>query len=312
MPFVASWYYPKTPVRTVAAYTEGVATTHFFWDGLGSYGRRLTGNPQLPNVPTVAIVGDSHIVQDSVPDSSTVGSFLEKMGRSEGRPINVYQYGWYDAAAPTYVAHASEVLARSAAATVVILMNYNDFGNVFANGALWQMKRQPDGTYLLKDVRPHRATGRLVEIRDMLTGSHLLLAVQRRALQIMGTMRRRNPAPAPKQSPDLIPEVALASVQTLRRAYGDRLVIVYTPFCGVRCTEQPEPAETALLTACSNERVPCASMRREMIDEASQNFRVSRGFHNTAPAAGHLNATGLELAARVIWREIHDRIPGGR
>src|SRR4051812_40654205 len=67
-PFIASYSWPKTSVRTVRAYNEGIAESHFVPDDFGTYGRRLTGNKPIPGAPTIVIVGDSHVVQDAVRD----------------------------------------------------------------------------------------------------------------------------------------------------------------------------------------------------------------------------------------------------
>ena len=311
-PFVASWYYPKTPVRTVGIYGEGTAISHFVPDGIGTYGRRLTANPPIAGAPSIAIVGDSHVVQDNVPDGETVGAALENIARAEGRPVNAHQYGWYETAAPTYIASAADILARTNASKAVVLMNFNDFSNAVTSARYWRMERAPDGSYAFRDVRPPQATGPAAEFREMLTGSRLLLSVFRRGTRIFEVMTsrwRQKPAPRAQLSAE---EVARVSVSGLRKAYGERLFILYTPVCGVRCGPDPEPAEAALLETCRREGTHCVSMRKDMIEDAARNNRFSRGFHNTAPGVGHLNRTGLELAARVIWREIGASVPQTR
>ena len=263
-----------------------------------------------------SLSSDSHIVQDNVPDQETMGSALERIARANHRSVNVHQYGWYETAAPTYIATAPEILRRTGASKVILLMNLNDFVPLgFSNGRYWQMHLRADGSYALKDVRPPVDTSRLAELRDMMTGSHLLLAVQRRASRVLGTLtqRLRRKRITQSQAPQTTKqEIARVSVHGLREAYGEKLLILYTPFCGIRCGDTPEAAETALLDACRTEQVHCVSMRRDMIDEAARNFRLARGFHNTAPGVGHLNSDGLELAARVAWREIGQSIPPAR
>src|ERR1043165_5996846 len=92
---VSGWHYPKTPIREIRQYTEGISVSHFVPDGFGTYGNRLTGNPVLPNVPTVLILGDSHVVQEAVADRQTVGAVIENLSRKHSNPVNVRQYGWY-------------------------------------------------------------------------------------------------------------------------------------------------------------------------------------------------------------------------
>ena len=50
-PFVASWYWPRGPIRTTRAYTEGIAAAHFTADGFGTYGNRMTANPSIAGAP---------------------------------------------------------------------------------------------------------------------------------------------------------------------------------------------------------------------------------------------------------------------
>lgn len=113
-----------------------------------------------------------------------------------------------------------------------------------------------------------------------------------------------NPGVNRKAPIPYVPAIAPASVRELKAAYGDKLLIVFTPYCGPRCNEQPEPSEAGLLQACRGQSVRCVSLRPEMLQELRENHRITRGFHNTAPGVGHLNEVGLRIAGQVIWREL--------
>src|SRR5581483_2202157 len=119
--FVVSWFDSTGAIRETRQFTEGVATAHFEVDGLGMYGNRLTGNPVIPEAPLVLIVGDSHVVQDAVPDELTLGAVIERMSRAGGKPVNVRQYGWNNTAAPTYIANAGKFLELDPAKVVVLM-----------------------------------------------------------------------------------------------------------------------------------------------------------------------------------------------
>jgi hypothetical protein len=301
-PFVASWYWPRGPIRTIRAYGEGIAESHFVPDGFGTYGHRLTGNAPVAGAPTVMILGDSHVVQDSVSDRETVGSVVERLSRSDQRPVNVRQYGWYETAAPTFIAEAPALLKHCQPAKVVVLMNYTDLSSEVFNGQYWQMKPNGDGAFRLIDVRPPKVeTPDEFSFRDLAGASRLLVAGRRRAFRILETAKA---APIGSGVAADLSGIAPASVQGLKAAYGDRLLIVFTPICHADCSDKPDDRESALLQACEEQSVRCVSIRKQMLEELATNARLARGFHNTAPGIGHLNAIGLDLCGRVIWREI--------
>ena len=247
------------------------------------------------------IVGDSHVVQDSVPDHDTVGSVVERISRAAGSPVNVKQYGWYAAAAPTYAGEGPALLLHVQPTKVVVLMNYTDFTPAVFTGQDWQMKLNDDGSERIVDVRPPKAddNGKF-RLRDLGGASKLLVAVRRRGALLF----QSNASPNRKAPVAYVPAIAPASVRELKAAYGDKLLIVFTPYCGPRCNEEPEAAEAGLLQACRKQSVRCVSLRPEMLHELRENRRLTRGFHNTAPGVGHLNEVGLRIAAQVIWREL--------
>jgi len=312
IPLVSSWHYPRTPIRTIGQWNEGLAVSHFVPDGIGTYGRRLTGNPPLPDASRIVILGDSHITASVVPDQDTVGSALERIARDQHKPVNAYQYGWDGACAAAYIGAAPEILAKTHAEGVVVLLNPVDLGSQLMTGEAWHLLPRPDGTWELQDVRKQKPA-KFGELLDRMAISRLLLASERRVIGIIGNMRVKQNAPtglvaARKRArrPDPItPEVASAvSVNGLKQAYGVNLFILYTPFCAIDCGQTPEPEETALLNACASAGVRCASLRKDLLEDMSRTARITRGFSNTAPGEGHLNKAGLDLAARVIYREI--------
>ena len=308
-PIVASWHWPKGPIRTTRAYTEGVAESHFVPDGFGTYGHRMTGNPPVPGAPTVMILGDSHIVQDSVNDSETVGSAVERLSRAAGHPVNVKQYGWYDTAAPTYIAEAPELLKHTRATKVVAFLNFTDISAEVFNGWYWQVRLNPDGSYRLIDERPPKVEDlNKVTIRDLAGMSRLMIAGRRRLINVLDASKAAPKSEAVAAAPD-VAAIANFTVRGLKEAYGDKLLIVFTPICDARCTDKPDAKESELLRACRAESAHCVSVREEMLRELRDNRRLTRGFYNTAPGKGHLNAVGLEASGRVIWNELARSLP---
>jgi hypothetical protein len=307
---VSGWHYPKTPIREIRQYTEGISVSHFVPDGFGTYGNRLTGNPVLPNVPTVLILGDSHVVQEAVTDRQTVGAVIENLSRRHSNPVNVRQYGWYDAAAPTYIANAPELLRAWHAQTVVVLLNLTDFTReALDEGWYWVMKIHKDFLIELIDVRIPEAHGRMAQIRDLVGRSHLMLALRRRSVLLFPDASQASARPAgPDPREAEIPLIARASIKGLKAAYGERLMVGYLPFCTETCPPEPDPNETMMFSACEAEGVHCFSTRPAMHAYMETYHRILRGFHNTRPGADHLNADGLEVAGTVIWQQMSKRL----
>ena len=308
---VSGWNYPKTPIREIRQYTEGIAISHFAADGFGTYGNRLTGNPVLPNAPTVLVLGDSHVVQEAVRDYQTVGAVIENLSRSQSKPVNVRQYGWYDAAAPTYIANAPELLRAVQPQVVVVLLNPTDFTReALDEGWYWLMKIHPDYTIDLVDVRLPEPHGRLAQIRDFVGRSHLMLALRRRSVLLFpgdSQAPSRPAGPYPRQAE--VPMIARASIKGLKAAYGPLLMVGYLPFCKETCPSEPDSYETMMLSACQAEGVDCFSTRPAMHADMETNHRILRGFHNTDPGTNHLNADGLRVTGTVTWQEVSKRLP---
>jgi hypothetical protein len=306
-PFVASFHYPKTPVREIRTFGEGTATSHFVPEPFGTYGNRLTGNPILPEASTGVILGDSHVVQDSVSDADTVGSVVERLARAAGYKWNVKQYGWYGADTPTFIAVAPEIIARLNPAWVTVLLNGTDFGaDAIVTGRYFRMRIAPDESFRLIDLREPEATGPAEQLRQLGARSSLLLTLRRRITDMLANSvhAKRKPMAASDPLREEIARVPRASMRGLKQAYGERLLIVYTPHCNPDCSAEPDSHEQKLLNACKDIGVRCISVRKEMNEDLVATGRLSRGFHNTAPSAGHLNAAGLEIVGKSMWREL--------
>jgi hypothetical protein len=136
-------------------------------------------------------------------------------------------------------------------------------------------------------------------LRREIGRSALALALWRRIGQIHPGIS------PPVDDPQLAEEAARvprATVLGLKRAYGSRLLIVYTPADFGTHYDSPEPMEHELLDLCARNGVACISARDAMARERYEHLQLSRGFHNTAPGAGHFNATGHRAIGEEIWR----------
>jgi hypothetical protein len=309
-PFVAdSNHSGIVAVHTIRNYFEGLAVAHFEADGLGPLGNRLTGYPPLSGAPEIMIVGDSHVVAYAVSDQESMGAVVERLSRSAGRPLNVRQYGWPGANAPTFVAAAQSLLdARHPASVAVVLNSYNIGINALMTSNNWRMEIAPDDSFRLIEGRhPSRAVWR--ETMRQWTGcSVLALALWRRLELIRSRFALENvtvDTALEQRDPGLAKEAARvprAVVLGLKKAYGERLIIVYTPHLLGVGRYSVEPAEMDLLRLCADQGVGFVSMREALARDRNDYSRLSRGFHNTAPGVGHFNAIGHRIIGEEIWR----------
>ena len=308
-PFVAGWNQPEGPVRTIRSYSEGFSAAHFEPDGLGTYGNRLTGNPPLAGAPEGLILGDSHVIGQAVRDEETMGAVIERLSRAAGRPLNVRQYGWSSAKAPTYLGSAELLLGARNPAWVAVVLNAYFSINALTVTRNWRMEIAPDDSYQLIDVRPPPTIGRLQKMRRQIGRSALALALWRRMGLIWNAAAYdeslAESARLEERDPRLVEQAARVprvTVLGLKKAYGSRLLIVYTPGFFGTDYDSAEPIEQEVLSLCVEQGVACFSTRAAMARERYDHLLLSRGFHNTAPGAGHFNATGHRIIGEEIWR----------
>lgn len=300
-----------SPVTEIRQYHEGVATARF-----SAAFSRLTGNPFLAGAETGVLVGDSYLMALQVPDEETIGSRIERMARAQGTPLNVRQYGKANALATAYVAMAPEIMQRWDPTWVVVVINANDL----LLGALkgWPPSRLRADTTLeatapldppLPDRRGWKAS--------LVTSLHRLLLSSSLAYELYYRLKlvlpKADPEPAPPgsvvdsaaaDSARLIPR---ATVRSLRRAFGDRLLIAYLAYART-ASSAPDSMEARVLAACWQERVDCVSTKGAMQEARERTRRLPYGFANTAPdGRGHLNALGHAVVADVVWRGLMER-----
>jgi hypothetical protein len=287
---------------------EGVATSHFTHDGL-----RLTGNPRIPEAPNVLIEGDSHVEAFQVEDQLTMGAVLERRLRAEGKRWNVLQYGWGGADGPDYVYAAPLILERFHPRVIFLVMNAGDFASTTTESA--RLVEQ-NGEVVAEAVGPSSVRGRTPSyggpLARKLKESGLLYAmVLRFTLDIRPQLGEHK---ASAQDGELLASTPASDnatkviVRGLKQAYGSKLYILYTPSQPFSAETPVEPQEAALLSECRAKGVECSSLRERMVDDLLVGHELARGFYNSAPGQGHLNARGHKLVAD----QIYDRLNSSR
>jgi hypothetical protein len=305
-PFVTGWNQSAGPVRTIRTYVEGLSVAHFEPDGLGTYGNRLTGNPPLADAPEGLIIGDSHVVAQAVRDKETMGAVVERLSRDVGRPLNVRQYGWTSANAPTYLASAEPLLrARNPAWVAVILNASNISVEALITRQNWRMEVNSDDSFRLIDMRAPQSHSWLQNMRQQMGRSALALALWRRFGLFQNQASNEKPFNPPlTRDAARVPRI---TVLGLKKAYGTRLLMVYAPALFGTRYDSVDPVENELLALCAREEVACISAHEAMARERYEHFLLGRGFNNTAPGAGHFNATGHRIIGQEIWRYLSAR-----
>jgi hypothetical protein len=277
-----------------------VATAHFLPNGL-----RVTGNEQIPNAPSVLIVGDSHVEAFQVADDQTMGAALERHLRAEGKAWNALQYGWSGADGPDYVYSAAMLLTEFPMNYVFLIMNDGDFQSLTGEQAKLVYR---DGVLvaegLTADTVPGRAPSyggrfaRKMKESGLIYGAALRYQLDLKpqlTLHKASAQEGKLPPPAPSTTQTI--ETILRGLQ---QAYGDKLHILYTPSQPFAADTPVEPQELALLAVCGQKGMQCRSLRRRMVNELVVNHELVRGFSDTAPGIGHFNARGHEIVAEEL------------
>jgi hypothetical protein len=294
------------PVVTSRQLEEGIAESHF-----SAAGARLTGNPTIAGAPLVVILGDSHVVAREIRDDETMGAWVERLARSDRYLLNVRQYGWRGASPPQYLLVAHDVLERWHPEQVVVVVDGDDLGadplnrrfprmRIGANDSV-EIVRSPDEDSVRTPGRHYLTLATLMRIRWQHVVERAPKSVR---WWLNAPVERRGPLPPPS----VIAEVPRAEVKALSRAFGSRLLIVYTADVRAIGGERTDPGEQRLIDACAKQKVRCVSMRALMLAARRAGY-VARGFSTTTLGVGHLNAIGHELVGREIWRVIRPSVP---
>jgi hypothetical protein len=292
------------PVITSRQLEEGIAEAHF-----SSAGARLTGNPVVPGGPVIVILGDSHVMAREIRDGQTMGAWVERLARNDSYFVNVRQYGWRGASPPQYLLVARDVLDRWNPAQVVVVLDGDDLGPDPLNRRFPRMRiGRDDAVEIVRDAADSPAA---VSVNHHSTLATLFRIRWQRILErspksvrywLGAPVEQRGPTPDPRT----VAAVPRVEVKALARAFGSRLLVVYTAEVRATGGEKKDPGEQRLLDACAEQQVRCLSMRSRML-AARRNGHVVRGFSTTTLGVGHLNGMGHELVGRAIWGAVREQ-----
>jgi hypothetical protein len=287
-------------------FREGEASAHFLSNGL-----RLTGNPQIPDAPSVLIVGDSHVEAFQVPDEQTMGGYLERKLRSSGKQWNAWQYGWSGAEGADYIFAAPMFLEKFPTPYIFLTMNDGDFRTKVGEQARIFDR---NGMVVAEGLVPNAIRGREPSFgghlaRKMKESGFIYAAALRFQLDLKPQWEEQHASAQDDLPANGVSHADLMEliVRGLKQQYGDKLYIVYMPPQPFSADEPLEPAESLLMAQCHAQAVNCRSIRDRMIRELTVNHNLSRGFSDTQPGIGHLSARGHELVADEIFDWLNSR-----
>jgi hypothetical protein len=281
-------------------YREGFAKAHFLANGL-----RVTGNPQLPGAANIVLMGDSHVEAYSVWDQQTIGSILERRLRADGKQINVLQYGWRGADGPDYVYQAQLMEDRFHPDRIFLVTTAGDFGSTITE---WARLVERDGSVVAEGATPASVPGRPAsygrgKLKRLKESGLLYASTVRLYMEVLPllTGRPRGREITAEAEKTVSQNTVDMIVRGLKSAYGEKLFVLYAPGQLYSADDPPEIQESALLSACQSQGIPCRSLRAGMIDDLLVRHRLDRGFSNTAPGTGHFSVRGQELVADAIY-----------
>jgi hypothetical protein len=291
-------------IKEVRGFGEGIATAH-----VTRAHRRLTGTPGTSGGSIGLIIGDSYVEAAQVADDETMGAVLERALAGSGRRTAVWQFGWSAADIPLYVFKAPELLAALDPEWVVVVITANDLGPDLLTARV-HLERTPEGRWRGAGVdpdRPVRSPER--KVVEWVTGRSAIISVLFRKLREAGIGGGAAPAriagaASTREGGLPLDERAEVALAALRDAYGPSVGILFIANVGVDGLREPSPAESAVARACERLQMRCANTRGAMARDRADSLRLSRGFVNTEPNFGHINAVGHRLAAETILTQL--------
>ena len=234
-----------TPAVATRQLEEGIAESHF-----SLAGARLTGNPTLPDAATIVIMGDSHVAAREISDSETMGAWVERLARKDHQLVNVRQYGWRGASPPQYLLAARDVLERWHPTQVVVVLDGDDLGPDPLNRRYPRMKIVGDDSLeIVPDPASKRAQASQHHTFTLASMFRLRWQqiIERSPKSVRYWLGAEREPRGPQPDSASIAAVPRVEVKALSRAFGSRLLIVYT--ADVRATggEKAEAGERRLL-----------------------------------------------------------------
>jgi hypothetical protein len=303
----------KVPVKGthILRGTEGFGQTRYVGDG--EIATPFEGGD------VVVVLGDSHTEALQVDDAAKFVSVAETNLRRRGRTFDLRNVGFGGGTMADYVRRGSSIIARYHPAMLVIQLSPADFGSeTFDPSHVNHFIRTGDGSlrlvHLDAQVGQPSIGARVKHASALVTYIQLrYLKIAERASLRSTPTREGDAAPHEIVSFDTVP----AQLDLLRRAYPDLPVILLVlPFV-------PRLESGTIVAADSDYEKLLEIMRAALRDtpdwhvidplpkfrELLQRGQLPRGFANTRPGSGHLNAAGHRIVGDLLAEAIVNARP---
>jgi len=303
----------KVPVKGthILRATEGYGHTRYAGDG--EIATPFEGGD------VVVVLGDSHTEALQVDDAAKFVSVAETDLRRRGRTFDLRNLGFSGGTMADYVRLGPSIIARYHPAILVIQLSPADFGpETFDPGHVNHFIRAGDGSLRLMHLDAH--VGKPSLGARVKHASALVTYIQVRYLKIAertshesATNREGDAAPHEVIPFDTVP----AQLNLLRHAYpGLPVILLVLPFVpriesGTIVAADPDYEKLLDIMRTALHDVP----EWHVVDplpqfrELEQRGKLPRGFVNTRPGSGHLNAAGHRIVGDLLAAAIDKARP---
>jgi len=299
---------------TVVRGTEGFGVTHYSDDG------EVLTSFSAPSGPRIVLLGDSHTEALQVNDAEKYPSIAAAALQQDGMTANFHNIAQSGSSMADFVYLAPFVHAQFHPRIVVIQIGVQSFvdGNAFDTQHTNYFVMASDGSLQLKHkALPDRtADWMLSPKRDFALIDYGISRWNEMMNKIKSQQTRLAAEPAtptvnatPTEANDF-PRKVKAQLDALHNAYPDvTLVIVFLPFV-------PYIQHNTLVTQDRDEDLVRLSLLPRtywrVVDPTAdfnalvQLGKLPRGFANTTPGSGHLNADGHAVVGKLLAQQLED------
>ena len=291
--------------------TEGYGRTQYMWDG-------EIATPYTGGSPVV-VLGDSHTEAHQVDDASKFVSVAEASLRDRGKIIDLHNLGFSSGTMADYVQLGPSVIARYRPIAVVIQLTAADFGpEAFDTTRVNHFVRKSNGSLILSHldapVSSPSLGARVKHASALVNYLHMrYLTIAERTAQKPDKNRDGNTIFAVRAQ-----HTIAAQLDLLQHAYAVTPVILLilptVPRIQSGGIATVDPAHEEILQAIQSSLHGVAANWR--IVDPSPGFRqlaeggeLPRGFLNTRPGSGHLNASGHRIVGEFLATAISSVLP---
>lgn len=287
---------------TTVVTNEGFARSTYDKEGYRS------GLPAIRPRHLLLAVGDSLTEAAQVADSETFCQQANKQFSDAHQDVFLANAGLAGGCPARYVAIASWYRQHLQPERVIVQLDEGDFASDLPNKVGDFFIDPVAGGFNLKEA-PHRFgiferldSSKLPEWAKSAVKAYAPTSLLQLSINAAAGGQQENAviSPAPSNEGNTLFPYVKWSVQALKQAYGDP-ILLYLPDIDYFDLGKPmPPEESELADLCRQEGVTLLDMRRTFVETFLRTGRCASGFSNTEPGEGHLNAFGHFQVAQAL------------